>query len=198
MNQKNNNKSLTISLKITLILSFISYPVFSQIFNAEQNPLSVKWRQIQASGFKVIYPRELEKEAQRMANTLPHIYPYVGGSLGRQKTSIPVLLQNRGVVSNGFVQLGPKKSEFYTTPPQQFDSQDWLNNLAVHELRHVAQFDKLTGGKAHPFPEEVHLAWFGASIPIWFFEGDAVSTETSLTNAGRGRQPSWKRKRNTD
>lgn len=191
MNQNNSNKSLTISLKITLILSFISHSAFSQIFNAEQNPLSVKWRQIETSGFKIIYPGELEKEAQRMANTLPHIYPYVGGSLGRQKTSIPVLLQNRGVVSNGFVQLGPKKSEFYTTPPQQFDSQDWLNNLAVHELRHVAQFDKLTGGKAHPFPEEVQLAWFGASIPIWFFEGDAVSTETSLTNAGRGRQPSW-------
>lgn len=185
------NKTLIISIKIASILSFISQQVFSQIFNEEQNPLSVKWRQINASGFKVIYPQEMEKEAQRMANTLPHIYPYVGGSLGRQKTSIPVLLQNRGVIANGFVQLGPKKSEFYTTPPQQFDSQDWLNNLAVHELRHVAQFDKLTGGKAHPFPEEVYLAWFGASLPIWFFEGDAVSTETSLTNAGRGRQPSW-------
>jgi hypothetical protein len=31
----------------------------------------------------------------------------------------------------------------------------------------------------------------GITVPIWFFEGDAVSTETSLTNAGRGRQPSW-------
>jgi hypothetical protein len=95
------------------------------------------------------------------------------------------------VIANGFVQLAPKKSEFYTTPPQQFDSQDWLNNLAVHELRHVAQYDKLTGGKAYPFPEYVYFAWFGVSIPLWFFEGDAVTIETALTNAGRGRQPSW-------
>jgi hypothetical protein len=191
MKRNNHNNLLIISFKITLILSFVSHCAFSQIFNEEQNPLSVKWRQIKASGFKIIYPEELEKEAQRMANTLPHIYPYVGGSLGIKKTSIPLLLQNQGVIANGFVQLGPKKSEFFTTPPQQFDSQDWLNNLAVHELRHVAQFDKLTGGSAHPFPELVYFAWFGASLPIWFFEGDAVTTETALTNAGRGRQPSW-------
>lgn len=126
-----------------------------------------------------------------MANTLGYIYPHVGGSLGRQKTTLPLVLQNRGVIANGFVQLAPKKSEFYTTPPQQFDSQDWLNNLAVHELRHVAQYDKLTGGKAYPFPEYVYFAWFGVSIPLWFFEGDAVTIETALTNAGRGRQPSW-------
>lgn len=185
------NKKLIISIITASTLSLTSHKGFTQIFNSEQNPLSVKWRQINASGFRVIYPDELEKEAQRMTNTLRHIYPYVGASIGRKNTSIPILLQNRGVIANGFVQLGPKKSEFYTTPPQQFDSQDWLNNLAVHELRHVAQFDKLTGGLAHPFPEQVYLAWFGVSIPLWFFEGDAVSTETSLTNAGRGRIPSW-------
>jgi hypothetical protein len=191
MKQNKVYNSLIIKIKTILILSLVSHSAFSQIFDEEQNPLSVKWRQINSSGFKIIYPTELEKEAQRMANTLPHIYPLIGSSLGVKKTTIPVLLQNQGVIANGFAQLGPKKSEFFSTPPQQFDSQDWLNNLAVHELRHVAQFDKLTGGKAKPFPELVYFAWFGASLPIWFFEGDAVTTETALTNAGRGRQPSW-------
>ncbi|MGY4384703.1 hypothetical protein ACVWYN_001737 [Pedobacter sp. UYP24] len=184
-------KLLIINMLYIIILSFTSLSVSAQIFNSDQNPLSVKWRQINASGFRIIYPQELEKEAQRMANTLSHIYPYVGASLGRIKTQIPVILQNRGVIANGFVQLAPKKSEFFTTPPQQFDSQDWLNNLAVHELRHMAQFDKLTGGKAHPFPEDIYFAWFGVSIPLWAFEGDAVTIETALTNAGRGKQPSW-------
>ncbi|MHA4896317.1 TolB family protein [Pedobacter sp. PWIIR3] len=188
---KISNKLLIIRILNILILSYISPNASAQIFNSEQNPLSVKWRQINASGFKIIYPQELEKEAQRMANTLIYIYPHVGASLGRTKTQIPIVLQNRGVIANGFVQLAPKKSEFFTTPPQQFDSQDWLNNLAVHELRHVAQFDKLTGGKAHPFPEDVYFAWFGVSIPLWAFEGDAVTIETALTKAGRGKQPSW-------
>ncbi|WP_231729769.1 hypothetical protein [Pedobacter sp. Leaf176] len=169
----------------------MSLSVFGQIFSSAQNPLSVRWDYIQAGGFKIIYPQELEKDAQRMANTLPFIYPKVGSGLRQSNTSIPLLLQNRGTIANGFVQLGPKKSEFYATPPQFFDSQDWLNNLAVHELRHIAQFDKLTGTRAQPFPELVHFAYFGAGIPTWFFEGDAVVNETALTESGRGRQPKW-------
>jgi len=185
------NTKLIFSILISFILTLTSDIAVSQIFNGEQNPFSVKWRQINTSGFKLIYPVELETEAQRMANTIPHIFPLVGGSLNIKKTTLPIVFQNRGVIANGFVQLAPKKSEFNTTPPQYFDSQDWLNNLAVHELRHAAQYDKMTGGRAYPFPEEVYFAWMGVSLPLWYFEGDAVSTETSLTNAGRGRQPGW-------
>lgn len=182
---------LKIKIITTAILSFISLGVFAQIFDSEQNPLSVKFRKINTGGFTILYPTELEKEAQRMANTLTKIYPEISKDLNVQKTTIPVVLQNRGTTANGFVQLAPKKAQFYTTPPQQFDSQDWLNNLAVHELRHVAQFDKITGKIGKPFPEEIYFAYMGAAVPTWFFEGDAVSIETSLTNAGRGRQPSW-------
>jgi hypothetical protein len=191
MVKKNSYRYLFIRCLSSIALIFISHTVVAQIFGGEQNPLSVKWRQINHRGFQLIYPVELEKEAQRMAGTIGYIFPFEGASLGLHKTTLPIVLQNRGVIANGFVQLAPKKSEFFTTPPQLFDSQDWLNNLAVHELRHAAQYDKLTHGRAYPFPEEIYFAWMGASIPLWFFEGDAVSTETSLTNVGRGRQPSW-------
>ncbi|WP_449435316.1 hypothetical protein [Pedobacter steynii] len=113
---------LIIKLIITITLSIISHSAFAQIFGSEQNPLSVKWRQINASGFRIIFPDELEKEAQRMANTLGYIYPRVGGSLRRQKTTLPLVLQNRGVMANGFVQLAPKSLNF--TPPL-------LNNSTV-------------------------------------------------------------------
>ncbi|UKT62318.1 TolB family protein [Pedobacter mucosus] len=191
MNIITYNKTLIFNYLCAFILSIISLPVFGQIFSTAQNPLSVKWNYINSGGFEIIYPTALEKDAQRMANTLPYIYTKVGLGLRQQKTTIPLLLQNQGTIANGFVQLAPKKSEFYTTPPQYFDSQDWLNNLAVHELRHVAQFDKLTGSQIHPFPELVYFAYFGAGIPTWFFEGDAVVNETALTKSGRGRQPNW-------
>jgi hypothetical protein len=100
-------------------------------------------------------------------------------------------MQNQGTTSNGFVQLAPRRSEFFATPSQSFDFQNWLNSLAVHELRHVVQFDKLTGAYNFPPFENLALAIFGVSLPAWFFEGDAVTTETVLTPAGRGRIPEW-------
>lgn len=191
MKKIHRHKYFIISLIVSFISIFNLQLAFSQIFSNSQNPLSVRWRSISSSGFKIIYPSVLEMEAQRMANTLPYLYTFVGSGLKLNRAEIPILLQNQGVVANGFVQLGPKKSEFYTTPPQYFDSQDWLDNLAVHELRHVAQFAKLTGAKKHVFPELVYFAYFGAAIPLWFFEGDAVVNETALTYSGRGRQPNW-------
>ena len=191
MNNKLRHKILIIKVFVAFILVFYSYSSFSQIFSNSQNPLSVRWRSISSSGFKIIYPSDLELEAQRMANTLPYLYTFVGSGLKLNRAEIPIILQNQGIAANGFVQLGPKKSEFYTTPPQYFDSQDWLNNLAVHELRHVAQFAKLTDKKIRPFPELAYFAYFGAAIPLWFFEGDAVVNETALTYSGRGRQPNW-------
>ena len=182
---------LKIRILSVIILSFCFLQSFAQLFDESQSPLGVKWRLIEHGGFKVIYPTPLEKEAQRMANTFAHIYPHVGKTIGERKTTIPIVLQNQGTTSNGFVQLAPKKSQFYTMPPQDFDSQDWLNNLAIHELRHVAQFNKLTGKVGFPFPEEIYFGYIGVSMPIWFLEGDAVSTETDLTQAGRGRQPNW-------
>ena len=126
-----------------------------------------------------------------MANTVEHLIEAVSENLGKQPRKITIILQNQSVISNGFVQLAPRRSEFFTTPPQNFDMQDWLNSLAVHELRHVAQFDKLTGKLKAPFFEELALAIFGITLPPWFFEGDAVGIETALTHGGRGRLPDW-------
>ena len=183
-------KILKINFLIFITLGINLTCVYAQIFDSNQTPLSVKWRKISNHDFKLIYPKELEKEAQRMANSFSYIYPAIGRDFNLKTTNIPIVFQNRSTIANGFVQLAPKKGQFYTTPSQQFDSQDWLNNLAVHELRHVAQYDKITGGKTRLI-DEILFGYIGAAIPIWFLEGDAVSIETSLTDAGRGRQPNW-------
>ncbi|WP_411275673.1 TolB family protein [Daejeonella sp.] len=184
-------KTLNIKILILIISTLYSYEANAQFYGSEQNPPGIKWMQINTPNFQILYPAILEKEALRMSNTLEHLIRSVSESMGKQPRKITIILQNQAVISNGFVQLAPRRSEFFTTPPQNFDMQDWLNSLAVHELRHVAQFDKLTGNLKAPLFEELALAIFGITLPPWFFEGDAVGIETALSHAGRGRLPDW-------
>lgn len=177
---------------LTIIISiFYSQKVKAQFFNADQNPASLKWKEINTPHFKIVYPLAFEKEAQRMANTLETALPYEQTTLKREPKKITLILQNQGVIANGFVQLAPRRSEFFTTPPQNFDFQDWLNSLVVHESRHIVQFAKLTDNTRSPFLESLGLAIFGVTLPPWFYEGDAVATETALSPAGRGRIAEW-------
>jgi len=175
----------------SIILCIYSQIAFSQIFNGDPYPPSVKWRQIHTENFQLIYPATFEEGAQKLASRLETFRKRVSQTLGKEPRKISIVLQNQTVESNGNVQLAPRRSEFYTTPPQQGDFQDWMNNLAIHELRHVVQFDKLTGYLRAPFFEQLALAIYGVTLPSWFFEGDAVVTETVLSAAGRGRLPSW-------
>lgn len=182
---------LIISILITLNLTYTSLEVKGQFFSSAQTPLSVRWRQINSGQFKIIFPAEIEKDAQYLATLIPYTYPTISEDMKASKTSFPIVLHNQGTTSNGFVQLAPKKSEFYTISPQKFDNQNWLNNLAIHELRHVAQYNKYTLKRRFIFPEELYFGYLGISTPIWYLEGDAVNTETLHSYSGRGRQPEW-------
>src|SRR5690606_17457604 len=135
--------------------------------------------------FQLIFPTPFENEAQQLAHRLQQIRHQVGETMGKAPRKISIILQNQTVESNGFVQLAPRRSELLTTPPQENDFQDWLNQLAIHELRHVVQIDKLTGNLRAPFFEQLAFAIYGITLPAWFFEGDAVVTETVLSPRDR-------------
>ncbi|MCG8477365.1 MAG: hypothetical protein MI784_18005 [Cytophagales bacterium] len=164
----------------------------------ENNPAGVKWYQLNSEHFRLIYSEEQETEAQRMINTLEHIYRPVSSPLGVFSRKVDVVLQNRTSVSNGFVTLFPRHSEFFTTPPQDYNflgTNDWLDMLAVHEYRHVVQNEQILQGKTKWL--NVLLGTQGAATfsnlqtPEWFWEGDAVLVETALTHSGRGRIPQF-------
>ncbi len=133
-----------------------------------------------------------------MGNTLEHLYKPVGASLGAKPRKIPIVLQNQHAIANGFVTLGPRRSEFYTMPPQNYNfvgTNDWLNMLAVHEFRHVVQYEKSRTGftkfVGYLLGDYSRNATASGSVPSWFWEGDAVGTETALTHSGRGRFPDF-------
>ncbi|MBE8715419.1 hypothetical protein [Sphingobacterium hungaricum] len=182
---------MKINILTIIILLFSSLQSFSQIYDSDQAHSNIQWKQINSPHFKLIFPSTFENSATALSYQLDAIIKKASEELDIQPRKIAIILQSNHVNPNGYVQLAPRKSEFYTTPPSTPDNIEWLPNLALHEMRHVAQFDKLTGRLKRPFLELLALGLFGLNLPAWFFEGDAVYTETAYSTGGRGRLSSW-------
>ncbi|MEM8564974.1 MAG: hypothetical protein AAGF85_00845 [Bacteroidota bacterium] len=186
---------------LCFFLLYVSSTVVGQIRVLDNNPSSLKWSQINTPGFQVIFPRGFDSEAQRVANTLEHIREPVSRSLGNKKPKkVSIILQNQNSVSNGFVTLGPRRSEFFTTAPQNYNfigTNEWLELLAIHEYRHIVQFSQSRTGWNKLFSilfgQNTQAGMAFTAAPPWFWEGDATLTETLLTPSGRGRIPDFSR-----
>ncbi|MDN5200048.1 hypothetical protein QQ008_01715 [Fulvivirgaceae bacterium BMA10] len=184
------------------VLLVLFQPVVLKIYAQvlENNPPSVRWQYIETDHFNILFQAGSEVLGQRMANTMEHLYRPVSKSLQKEVRKISIILQNNQAISNGFVTLAPRRSEFYINPPQDYNflgTNEWINLLAVHEFRHVVQFEKsLTGFNKflyYLFGQNTQGVWAGFAVPDWFWEGDAVGLETALTTSGRGRIPDFYR-----
>lgn len=167
----------------------------AQYFQTGQDPSQIKWRQINTTNFQVIYPQEFEKQGQRISYILEKVYDYADYSLKFHPRKVSVILHTRTVNSNGLLAWAPKRIELFTTPNQQIYAQDWLEQLALHEFRHLVQMDKIQSELPVLVKillgEQAAAAVTGIYLPLWFLEGDAVVTETALSNSGRGRTASF-------
>jgi hypothetical protein len=183
--------------KIQLVFLFLclSLSLSAQI-TLDNNPASLKWYQINSPNFNVIFPKGFEEQAQRMANTLELIHVPEAKTMGDVPKRLNVVLQNQSSISNGFVTITPRRSEFFTMPSQNYNflgTNDWLNLLASHEYRHVVQYQHANRGFSRAlyylFGSNTLAAMAHIGAPNWFWEGDAVATETAFTHSGRGRIP---------
>ena len=166
----------------------------AQIFGG--TPPSVKWNQIDNDSFRVIFQTGLDSQAQRVSNIIEYLASERPFSLGNKLKKINIVLQNQTTIPNGYVGLGPFRSEFFLNPVMdnfREGSISWTDQLALHEYRHVQQFNNFNTGLSKLmyvlFGEEGLALAINASIPDWFYEGDAVFNETVLTSQGRGRLP---------
>lgn len=176
---------------VTLILLFTSSLLSAQIFDNEQSHSRIKWKQIDTQSFRVIFPEQFSSTAQQLANTIEQQLLQASHKMPRKPQKTTIIIQENTVLQNGFVQLAPRKSEIYSTPSGIADNQSWLNNLTLHEVRHIAQIDNLTGKIKKPFGEQLAIGLFGLNFPSWYYEGDAVVHETLFSKGGRGRLSSW-------
>ncbi|KAA6352072.1 Protein TolB [termite gut metagenome] len=180
---------------ILFILLYISINIQAQFINYGSDPTRFKWNIVRTQHYQLVYPQGIDSTARRYAILLETAYPHIGKTIGTppQKT-FPVILHPANMLSNGMVAWAPKRMEFITTPHSDLYAQSWNKQLVIHESRHVFQTDKLTRKIFKPLyyalGEQV-AGVAGLAVPKWFFEGDAVTTETALSNSGRGRLPEF-------
>jgi hypothetical protein len=188
------NKPLLRFILILLFTSFTASISYAQEFGG--NPPSIKWDQINMPAAKVIFPLGLDSEALRVANIVTQMNGVIKPTIGFKQRQVSILLQNQTTIANAYVGLAPFRSEFYLTPEQNsFDigSLPWEEQLAIHEFRHVQQYNNFNVGFSKVlrtlFGEGGQALGNEIAIPNWFFEGDAVFNETHVSQQGRGRLP---------
>lgn len=180
---------------MTLFLGVSTY-LFAQQFGG--HPPSTRWNQINTDSVRVIFPAGLQRQASEITGIIHRLGRDPLAPLGKDFRKISIVLQPRTTLSNGYVGLGPWRSEFLLTPPQnsfQLGSLPWHRTLALHEYRHVEQYNNFRKGISRTayylFGQQGQELVNSAAIPNWFWEGDAVYQETVLSDQGRGRLPSF-------
>jgi hypothetical protein len=166
----------------------------AQIFGG--TPPSVKWKYVQTLPANIIYPPGMDSEARQVAFLVSELSRTTLSTIGTRQKPIDIVFHNLTIVPNGYVQLAPFRSEFQLTPPQnsfELGSLPWNQTLAIHEYRHVQQYNNFCVGLAKAFYflfGQDGLAFANSlAVPNWFFEGDAVYQETLVSQQGRGRLP---------
>lgn len=159
------------------------------------NPANQKWSSIENEAAKIIYPKGLDEQAQRVAAIVTYLSTKNDSGIGQEFKKLDIILHGNTVVPNGFVTVGPFRSEFYLSAPQFYSPTSWIDVLSIHEYRHVKQFSNSQRGLSRLGQKLLgSWAWGGlvsTALPRWFFEGDAILMETALTASGRGRLPAF-------
>ena len=175
-------------ITILSIICFLS-PSYAQFYVEGNERTSIKWSTFNTNSYKFIYPRGCDSLAFCYARQWEK-YRYAVGYGGGD--NLPVVLHPYSSISNGFVVWTPSRMEMFAAPSMYSpEAVPWHTLLAIHENRHVAQMQ---------FMQNRHFKWteyvFGELLSgpisvLWcssmFMEGDAVATETALTQSGRGR-----------
>jgi len=187
-------KTLSFIFCVCLILRFNI--TSAQYYNTGQDPGSLKWMQIKTGRFTVIYPKTYGEAGPDFARELESAYSKLTSLYPEKRFRIPVIIHNYTTASNGYVAWAPSRMEVYPTPEQNGIPLDPKTQLALHELTHVLQMESLNKGFTKAMSYILGQQFPGvvsSLLPLWFLEGDAVFSESVLTESGRGRTPSFQK-----
>lgn len=163
---------------------------------ADYSP-DVKWKEVYSRHFHIIYDEVLEEDVLELIQKMENISSLISGDLGGEVEPFTIVLPSGKLESNGYVSSFGNRSVFYPLPPEiPFSGNiDWYELLAIHEARHMIQYTKIRDSFLHRLLYLL-MGDYGLfptyyTYPGYFFEGDAVLTETLLSEGGRGRSPGF-------
>src|SRR3982751_881313 len=99
-----------------LFVLFSCFGIHAQRFGG--NPPSFKWKQVNNTAAKVIFPAGMDSSAYRVASIAQLLNQQTLPTIGTRQRPIDIVLHPNTIISNGYVALGPFRSEFYLTPAQ--------------------------------------------------------------------------------
>lgn len=167
----------------------------AQFMDYGSDPSRFQWNIVRLPHYNLVYPQGIDSMAYKYALYLENAYPHIQKTVGKPiRAKFPVILHPGSMNSNGMVAWAPRRMELITTPDTDGGVERWDKHLVLHESRHVFQTGKVMQGIFRPLYWLIGEQAAGVAsffLPTWYLEGDAVSTETAMSNGGRGRLPEF-------
>lgn len=150
---------------------------------------------MESNGVTLIYDSLAQQQADYLLPLIPRDFLNVSNGRLWNRRPLPVILHSSSAYSNGLVSWAPRRMETYGYADNESDCTPWLLHLATHEGRHAWQTTLIENGQTTVlnaiFGQQATGLVLGLFVPKWLLEGDAVWSETTSTNGGRGRDASW-------
>lgn len=198
-----NRTSIKVVLKrhLFVFLLLFSGKALGQFSQLDQNPFSLKFfsMSMKKAPIDLLFPMGFDSVAIATGRSIDENWEQIGKGFSSRNNRFKVVLQNQGLVSNGFVSLISPRAEFLSTSSQDaslLGTNDWIPLLVSHESRHIHQNLAARSG----FPNWIHglfgsygqAVYSNLLIPNWLWEGDAVETESRINSMGRSQIPQFK------
>ena len=180
-----------------LALALLGQPAMAQFYDADVDPGGIRWSVRRSANYRLYYPSVADSLAQKYLISLEQVRPAVGASIGVMpneyyRRPMTALLHPYTPVANGSVAWAPRRLDLYSVQDAYApDPFPWIEQLTIHESRHIAQMQLGRARKYRPIYWLSGQMFSGALAGLYggavLLEGDAVTAETALTQSGRGR-----------
>lgn len=191
----NRISSVAIHKFLVIILLALSVSGQAQYYSLGSDPQSVRWSQSNVKDFKLIFPDDQTAMADQFSKVFFDISKPVTASMKSDIRKLAVIMHSYASFSNGSSILAPRRIELFPKQPIALETNEFIPQLAIHETRHFAQMESLNDGftkiAGYLLGDQAQSIVLGIHVPNWLLEGDAVLTETLLSDAGRGRIASF-------